>query len=201
MEFDNAFTVPLPPRDAWKVLLDIPRIAPCMPGAELTEVVDDRTYKGKVAVRLGPVALTFAGTVKFEEIDEPGLRARAKGQGTDAKGRGGASASVEFRLEPTAEGSRVLVHTDLALSGAVAQYGRGAGMIKDTAQHLIGQFAECLRRKVAESGIAAGPSAGSTSSLADAPSSSPSVAKPISGFSLMLRVLWQAVVRLFSSRS
>jgi uncharacterized protein len=101
-------------------------------------------------------------------------------------------------LEPIAEGSRVLVHTDLYLSGAVAQYGRGAGMIKDTAQHLIGQFAECLRTKIAESGIAAGPSAGGTASAAAAPS--PSAAKPISGFSLMVRVLWQAVIRLFSRR-
>ena len=71
MEFDNSFEVPLPPAQAWKVLLDIERIAPCMPGAELTEVVGKDTYKGRIGVRLGPVALTFAGIVKFEEIDEP----------------------------------------------------------------------------------------------------------------------------------
>lgn len=198
MEFDNSFTVPLPPRDAWKVLLDIPRIAPCMPGAELTEVVDERTYKGRVSVRLGPVALTFAGTVRFEEIDEPGLRARAKGQGTDAKGRGGASATIEFRLEPIAEGSRVLVRTDLALSGAVAQYGRGAGMIKDTAQQLIGQFADCLRARLAEGG---GTAATASSSASSSSSTAAGDAKPISGFSLMVSVLWQAILRLFSRHS
>ena len=70
MEFDNSFEVPLPPAEAWKVLLDIERIAPCMPGAELTEVVGDNTYKGRIGVRLGPVALTFAGIVEFKEIDE-----------------------------------------------------------------------------------------------------------------------------------
>ena len=80
MEFDNAFTVPLAPAEAWAVLMDIPRIAPCMPGAELTEVVDPTTYKGKIAVRLGPVALSFAGQVKFEEIDEANKRARVKAQ-------------------------------------------------------------------------------------------------------------------------
>jgi carbon monoxide dehydrogenase subunit G len=69
MEFNNSFEVPLPPDEAWKILLDIERIAPCMPGAELTEVVDQNTYKGKIGVRLGPVALTFAGIVKFEQID------------------------------------------------------------------------------------------------------------------------------------
>jgi len=192
MEFENSFTVPLSPVDAWKVLLDIPRIAPCMPGAELTEVVDKATYKGKVSVRLGPVALAFAGTVKFEDVDDANRRARAKAQGTDAKGRGGASATVEFRLEPVPEGSKVLVRTDLNLSGAVAQYGRGAGMIKDTAQHLIGQFADCLKVQLAGGG------AGSASVETAAP---PSGAKPISGFSLMIRILWQAIVRLFTGRS
>ena len=120
MEFDNSFEVPLPPDRAWPVLMDIRRIAPCMPGAELTEVVDEKTYKGKIGVRLGPVALTFAGTVMFEEIDNAAHRARVKAQGTDAKGRGGANATAAFRLEPSAAGSKVLVHTDLSLSGSVA---------------------------------------------------------------------------------
>ena len=86
MEFDNSFEVPLPPAQAWPVLMDIRRIAPCMPGAELTEVVDDKTYKGKIGVRLGPVALTFAGTVMFQEIDNANHSARVKAQGTDALG-------------------------------------------------------------------------------------------------------------------
>jgi carbon monoxide dehydrogenase subunit G len=94
MEFDNAFEVPLPADEAWKVLMDIRRIAPCLPGAELTEVVDDRTYKGKVGVRLGPVSLAFAGTVKFEEIDDVNHRAKVAAQGSDAKGRGAANATA-----------------------------------------------------------------------------------------------------------
>src|SRR5262249_21121836 len=96
----NPFDVPLPPAEAWPVLMDIQRIAPCMPGAQLTEVVDERTYKGNIAVRLGPVALTFAGTVRFEEIDDANRTARVKAQGTDAKGRGGANAGASFRLPP-----------------------------------------------------------------------------------------------------
>src|SRR3954453_382459 len=110
--------------------MDIQRIAPCMPGAELTEVVDDKTYKGKIGVRLGPVALTFAGTVTFEEIDNANHRARVKAQGTDAKGRGGANATAAFRVEPVANGSRVLGHTDLALSGGGGEIGRGGGEIR-----------------------------------------------------------------------
>src|SRR5262245_45893284 len=168
--------------------MDIKRIAPCMPGAELTEVVDDKTYKGRIGVRLGPVALTFAGTVTFEEIDNANHRARVKAQGTDAKGRGGANATASFRVEPAAGGSNVLVHTDLALSGSVAQYGRGVGMIQATAAQIINQFAGNLKARLAATPAAA------TSPAASAP---PPIAKPISGFSLMAKVLWDAIVRLF----
>ena len=193
MEFDNSFEVPLPPAEAWPVLMDIKRIAPCMPGAELTEVVDDKTYKGKVGVRLGPVALTFAGTVRFEEIDNANHSARVKAQGTDAKGRGGANAAVSFRVEPVANGSKVLVHTDLALSGAVAQYGRGVGMIQATAAQIINQFAGNLKAQLAAAPVA-------TASPDATTSAPPPAAKPISGFSLMTKVLWDAIMRLFGGR-
>jgi uncharacterized protein len=183
VEFDNSFEVPLPPAQAWPVLMDIRHIAPCMPGAELTEVVDDKTYKGKIGVRLGPVALTFAGTVTFEEIDNVNYRARVKAQGTDAKGRGGAHATASFRLEPSAAGSKVLVHTDLSLSGSVAQYGRGVGMIQATAAQIINQFAGNLKAE-----LAAAP---------DVAATPPPAARPISGFALMAKVLWDAIVRLF----
>jgi uncharacterized protein len=198
MEFDNSFDVPLPPAQAWPVLMDIKRIAPCMPGAQLTEVIDDTTYKGNISVRLGPVALTFAGTVKFEEIDNVNHKARVRAQGTDAKGRGAAQAMAAFRLEPGPGGCKVLVHTDLSLSGAVAQYGRGVGMIQATAAALIGQFANNLKTELAIDSAA--PAMGQTSGQAEATSSAPSAAKPIAGFSLMAKVLWNAILRLFGGR-
>ena len=196
MEFDNAFEVPLPPAQAWPVLMDIPGIAPCMPGAQLTEVVDDKTYKGQISVRLGPVALTFAGVVKFEEIDNINRSARISAQGTDAKGRGSAQAKATFRLEPSPKGSKVLVHTDLTLSGAVAQYGRGVGMIQATAAALMGQFATALNAHLSQRQIAATPAAAShapSQPSAVAPSSAapqpmPPAAKPISVFALMWTV-------------
>ena len=198
MEFDNSFEVPLPPDQAWAVLMDIRRIAPCMPGAQLTEVVDETTYKGNIAVRLGPVALTFAGTVKFEELDEESHWARVRAQGTDAKGRGGAQAAASFQLEPSASGSKVLVHTDLSLSGAVAQYGRGVGVIQSTAAQLMRQFADNLRGQLAAS---APPRTESPpASSVDTPAPPPAAAKPISGFSLMAKVVWDAIVRLFTRR-
>src|ERR1700730_15936094 len=200
MEFDNAFEVPLRPAQAWKVLLDIERIAPCMPGAELTEGLGENRYKGKINVRLGPVALTFAGLVKFDEIDEGNRTARVSAQETDAKGRGGGNAVSVFRLEPAGNRSKVLVHTTLSLSGAVAQYGRGVGIIQATAAQLINQFAKCLKEKLVyghEAATLAPPAAPSPLPMQSvAPASGPP-AKPIGGFALMAKVAWGWVIGLF----
>ncbi len=185
MEINNTFEVPLPPKDAWKVLLDIERIAPCMPGAELTGKADADTYNGKVAVKLGPVALAFAGQVKFTEIDEANHKARAKAQGKDSKGRGGANATVDFHLVPIPTGTQVVVKTDLNLSGAIAQYGRASGLIQDVASQLIGQFAICLKSKLG------------AASATSAPTAAAAAPKPISGFALMFRVLLNSFRRLF----
>jgi carbon monoxide dehydrogenase subunit G len=205
MEFDNSFEVPLPPALAWKVLTDIERVAPCMPGAELTEVIDENTYKGKIAVRLGPVALIFAGLVKFEDRDETNHTARVAAQGTDAKGRGGANSVATFRLERAGGGSKVLVHTNLTLSGAVAQYGRGVGIIQATAAQLMNQFAKCLQEQLAHESPAATAAASGLSPVAP-PTASPSIAsrpaptsaaKPIAGFALIAKVCWNAIKGLF----
>jgi hypothetical protein len=230
MEFDNSFDVPLPPDQTWAVLMDIPRIAPCMPGAELTEVLDARNYKGKISVRLGPVALAFAGRVEIDAVDDANRSAKVKAQGSDAKGRGAANATASFRIEPAGGGSKVFIHTDLMLSGAVAQYGRGVGMIQATAAQIIGQFAGNLRAQLAREGAppptaadapalspsvtAAAPAPATAPSYtaapplqpeqtprpATAPPPTPPPAKPISGLSLIARVIWQAIVTRFTGR-
>jgi carbon monoxide dehydrogenase subunit G len=222
MEFDNSFDVPLSPAQAWMVLMDIRRIAPCMPGAELTEVVDAQNFRGTISVRLGPVALAFAGRVQFENIDEANYSARVKAQGSDDKGRGSANATATFRIEPADMGSRVFIHTDLMLSGAVAQYGRGVGMIQATAAQIIGQFAGNLRAQLERPSRSAAPIVPSppiaptltpapqngANSPANAPSSPlpemslppPPAAKPISGLTLFARVIWQQLRALFSGR-
>jgi uncharacterized protein len=195
MQFENSFEVPLPPAEAWNMLIDIPRITPCMPGAELTEIVDPRTFKGKISVRLGPVALAFAGTVIFEEIDNVERRARVKAQGADAKGRGGAHAVSTFQVQPAQAGSKVLVRTNLSLSGAVAQYGRGVGMIQATAAQLMQQFAQRLQAQLQDMDASAARS-GETE-----PANQIAERKPISGLSLLAKVLWQAIVKLFAGPS
>jgi carbon monoxide dehydrogenase subunit G len=226
MEFDNSFDVPLSPAQAWAVLMDIRRIAPCMPGAALTEIVDAQNFRGKIAVRLGPVALAFAGRVQFEDVDDVNHSARVKAQGADDKGRGSANATATFRIEPADIGSRVFIHTDLMLSGAVAQYGRGVGMIQATAAQIIGQFAANLRAQLERQPAAVTPSAVVTPEVASPPivpertpapprgaprpasvrpspppeMPPPPAAKPISGLTLLARVIWQQVRALFSGR-
>ena len=188
MKLENAFEVALPPPEAWGLLLDIERIAPCLPGASITEIVDENNYKGQVALRLGPVALSFVGKVTFVEIHGEGRRARVKAQGTDNKGRGGANADVEFRVVEAGDGSKVMIETELNLFGSIAQYGRGVSIIEDTAQQLIGEFADNLAGHLSQSTASSGPGDGAPQ------------AKPISGFRLMFRVLWNALARLFGRR-
>lgn len=204
MEIKNAFTVPLPPEQAWPLLLDVPRMARSMPGAELTETVDDRTYRGKVVVKLGPVRLTFAGEAKIEDLDDAGRTARVVAKGNDTSGRGAANAKAAFRLVPDPEGSRVEITSDVQLMGTVAQYARGGGLIAAVASQLIGQFAENLRRDIGESQPAAAPAAPEPASAtaplpplearpapapAPAPRPSPGPVKELSAFAL----LWAAL--------
>ncbi len=193
MEFDNTLEVSLPPAETWNVLLDIKRIAGCIPGAELTEVVDEKTYKGKVAVRLGPVALSLAGHAKFEQIDPVNHYARVKAHGTDPKGRGSADSIIEFRLEPAGAGTRVLIHSDVKLSGAIAQYGRGSGMIQSFASQLLGQFGTALKTELAITQSSPATHSGT-------PAATPSPSQPISGFTLIARALWESIVRWFKGR-
>lgn len=195
MEIKNSFEVPLPLSDAWRVLMDIPRIAPCMPGAELLEQIDDKTYKGKVSVRLGPVALSFVGTAQFIEIDEAGRQARVKAQGADAKGRGGANATVNFQLLPVGDLTRVDVVTDVNLTGSVAQYGRASGIIQSVATELVKQFANNLKQSLAAEATTSAPSADAAASAQ--PASPAPAAAPISGFGLVASAIWNAIRRLF----
>ena len=198
MDIKNTFEVSLPVAEAWKQLLDLQKVVPCIPGAELLEVVDPNTFKLKVSVRLGPVALSFISTAQFEEIDEAAHRARMKGQGKDSKGRGGATGIVAFALSPAGSGTKVDVNTNVNLSGAVAQYGRSAAMIQDVATQIIGEFATSLNAMLQHEGaIAAAAQSTATTDAAPPPPPPPPPPKPISGFALMARVLWNSIRRLF----
>ena len=187
MLIQSTFDVAVPVPQAWALLTDIEGIAPCMPGAQLTEVLDDNGYRGNVTVRLGPVTLTFDGTARFEEMDADARRARVSAQGSDKKGRGGATADITFRLEPTDQGTQVLIDTELILSGSVAQYGRGAGMISELASQLVGQFAKSLHEKISATGRDALP--------ATEHDSTPISPKTIPVLGLAARSIWASFVK------
>jgi len=187
MKIENGFELPLPIAQAWRVLLDIERVARCVPGAELTEKLDAGAYRGKIAVRLGPVALTFNGTARFVEIDEAARRVRVTANGSETKGRGGAEATAQFTLTEAKPGQTcVAIATDLALNGAVAQYGRGAAMIGAVAQSLVDQFAAKLRSELA-GGAAVRPAEAEAS-------------RPVSALALVFSALWRAIRRLVAPR-
>ncbi|WP_433058142.1 SRPBCC family protein [Dactylosporangium sp. CS-033363] len=146
MQLENTFTVPVPVEQAWSVLLDIERIAPCMPGATLTSVVGD-DFTGTVKVKLGPVSLTFKGNGRIAERDEEARRVVINASGADSRGGGTARATVTAALVTEGDGTRVNVSTDLDITGKAAQFGRG--LIGDVSGRLIGQFADCLAGKLA----------------------------------------------------
>jgi uncharacterized protein len=148
MELKNSFQVPAPPEQAWPLLLDVQRIAPCLPGAKLTEVVDDSTFKGRATVKVGPVSLAFEGVANLVDVDPRARTARLLARGNDPKGRGAAQAETRFALVPEGSGTRVDIVTDLSLTGAVAQYGRGSGLMQEVANQLIGQFARNLEKQL-----------------------------------------------------
>jgi uncharacterized protein len=148
MIFENSFVVAAAPDAAWKIILNVPEIAPCLPGANLTEQVDENTYKGNVSVKLGPVALTFNGTAQIIQRDDAEHMATVRANGSDSKGRGAAKAEARFKLLPDPRGTKVQVVTDLTLTGSVAQYGRGAGLIQSVAAGLIEQFEQRLNDRL-----------------------------------------------------
>lgn len=147
MQLEHWFSVPVGVDHAWAVLLDIERIAPCMPGAAL-DTVDGDEFTGSVKVRLGPIGLTYKGQARFVEKDEVAHRAVIDARGKDARGNGTAAAKVTAVLHPQESGTHVEVSTELAITGKPAQFGRG--VMADVGNKLIGQFANCLAGKLAE---------------------------------------------------
>jgi carbon monoxide dehydrogenase subunit G len=159
IELDNSFTVPVPPEQAWDVLLDVERIAPCMPGASVTSVEGDE-IEGQVKVKLGPLSLTYKGTAKFTDKDQAAHRISIEATGKETRGSGTASATVQANLTPGDSAGQTLVsiHTSLNVTGKPAQFGRS--LLPEVSGKLIQQFATNLEAMInADSAAAAGGSA------------------------------------------
>jgi carbon monoxide dehydrogenase subunit G len=187
MKIENSFRVDLPMESPWMTLLDIPSLVPCMPGATLLAVEDERSYRGQVKVKLGPVSVAFRGRSRLVEVDETQHLVRATASGTEEKGRGSAQADVSFRLSPDGSGTRVNVVSDIALAGAVAQYGRAQGVIADVAQVMIDTFAQNLSRTI--------ESTRPTGAAPTAEPAAPAPAPAISVFTLFAALVWRWITR------
>ncbi|MGW5377886.1 SRPBCC family protein [Nocardia sp. NPDC003999] len=148
MKLDNTFTIPVPAAQAWQVLLDLERIAPCVPGATITSR-DGDDFHGKIKVKLGPVGLSYSGVIKVVSQDEAAGIAVLEGRGRETRGNGTAKATITCRLVESVGATDVFVDTDLAITGKPAQFGRGA--LADVAGTLIGQFATNLAAEITAS--------------------------------------------------
>ena len=201
MLIENEFTVRTPVDELWAFLLDVERIAPCMPGAELTETVDDRNWKGKVNVKFGPVALSFAGTVAMTERDDEAHRAVLRAKGMEQKGKGAANATVTSWLEPAADGETTVKMTaDITLTGAAAQLSRG--LLPEISKKLTQQFADCLEAHVQAAAPAREAAPGEATAVeaatpAPAPAPAPVAAKHVGGIGLGLSAIWSIVKDFF----
>jgi carbon monoxide dehydrogenase subunit G len=196
---EDSFTVTTPVDRMWAVLHDVEQLAPCLPGAELTEVVDEKTWKGKVHVKFGPVQMSFAGTVVMDERDDEAHRARLSAKGTEQRGKGAATAKVESWLEPAGdEGTTVHIKSDITISGAAAQLSRG--LLPEVSKLLTKQFAECLEAKLQADvpAEAAGENTAEPHTEPAAKAAAPAPPKAVGGFGLGLRALWATIKRFFA---
>jgi len=172
MDLNHEFVVNVPVAEAWAILTDLERIAPCLPGAQLTEVEGD-TYRGQVKIKVGPILAQFKGQASFVSRDDVAHKASLKGEGRDTTGKGNASAIITAELTSvTPTSTKCTVHTDLSISGKVAQFGRGA--LADVSDKLLAQFSENLNQLIS---AAPAPSAPVVAETTPASSEQPTIRK------------------------
>ena len=210
MQIENSFAVAAPPDRVFSFLLDVNRVVGCMPGAELAEVVDPETFKGKVRIKVGPITVAYNGTAKIASRDEAARTATLQAEGRETTGPGSARATANMSVEDSGGASTVRIATDFTVAGRVAQFGRG--VMEDVSRRLIGQMADCIKAQL--EAPAADAAADSQPAAADAMSASqpgtspapavtqaPAQAKPVNALSLFFAVLWDRIRRLFGART
>lgn len=186
MRLENAFAVDAPPERAWPVLMDMPVVVSCMPGAELIETVDDSHWRTSLTVKLGLVSLVFDADLERELVDAAAGRMVMTSKARERKGRGGATARVESTMQPEGDGSRVVIITDVNLSGTAAQFGRP--VVQDVSRQLTARFAACLQTKLGTAETASSDPAASAELHTVPP-------QPVSGLSLLFRALVSPLTR------
>lgn len=185
---EERFEVNAPPEAVWAYLVDPRRVVRCLPGAELTEVVDEKTFLGRVKVKVGPVTVGYQGKVLLVELDEAGRRVRMTGEGRESTGSGAARMNMESRLAQLPSGAtEVTVQAEVDVAGRIMQLGRG--MIEQVSRQLFQQFSACVQATLEAEALAATAPGGSSS----APASAPREAEPVRAIPLLLTTLWGIV--------
>ena len=209
MQIENSFAVGAPPDRVYQFLLDVNQVVGCMPGAELSEVVDPTTFKGKVKIKVGPITVAYNGTAKIAERDEAARKATLQAEGRETTGPGSARATANMSVEEAEGGSLVRIATDFTVAGRVAQFGRG--VMEDVSRRLIGQMADCIKTRLETPAAAEAssemPQSGDAMSAAPegaqpapAVTRAPAPAKPVNALSLFFAVLWDRIRRLFGAK-
>ena len=165
MEIENSFAVKAAPERVYEFLLDVNNVVSCVPGAELSEVVDPNTFKGKVKIKVGPVTVSYNGTARITARDAETRTATLEAEGRETTGSGTAQAKTIMAVAPDGESSKVTLTTDFTVVGRVAQFGRG--IMEDVSRHLVGQAAECIQTKLEAPPPAATPPSGAEAAGSD----------------------------------
>ena len=148
MKLEQSFTVAAPVDQVWAALIDVERIAPCLPGAEITGQGPDGSYEGNFTVKLGPTTASYRGSLKMDSLDEASRTATMHAKGTDKRGQGGANATIVSTMRQEGEETVVDVVTDFTITGRLARFGRG-GMIEDISKRMMRDFSQCLQASMA----------------------------------------------------
>jgi carbon monoxide dehydrogenase subunit G len=217
VKLEQTFEVDAPLERVWEALIDVERVAPCLPGATITQAGEDGIYEGTFSAKVGPASVSFKGTLRMEHVDETSHTATMQANGSNRRGQGGAKATIVSRVaERDGGGTKVDIDTDYTITGPLARLGRG-GMIEDVGNRLLRDFATCLEQRLAheETAESTAPPAQAAEGVqestayrepeplqkpqaptAQTPPPAPQ-AKPIRGFSLLLGVLRDRLKRLF----
>ena len=198
MQLENSFQVSAPPDRVFAYLLDINKVVGCVPGAELTEVVDESTFKGKVKVKVGPITVAYNGTARISDRDDAERKATLSAEGRETTGPGSARATALMHVQTAGEGATVTITTEYHVAGRVAQFGRG--VMEDVSKRLVGEMAACIQANVEadepkDDDVAA---AVERSETAAAPAPRPAAtAKPVSAFAILWHLIKVRLARLF----
>ena len=193
MQLENSFSVGAPPDRVFAYLLDINKVVGCVPGAELSEVVDPTTFKGKVKIKVGPITVAYNGTARIAERNDAQRTATLEAEGRETTGPGSARAKALMSVAAEGAGSTVKIVTDYNVAGRVAQFGRG--VMEDVSRRIVNDMAACIKANV-EAGEPASEESGASGNPAV-----PVTAKPVNAIGLFFQVLWTGIRRAFGAKA